>query len=390
MKTIKWVDGKKYKDIPSELQKYFGTINPISGFGSLQNVGAVIIKGNFHLFLPKNTAPDSVDYSDIQLLINILTAYHDKTSSLGNGTLVQTNDLFPIVEWLIKDFTRNGLLLNTNKVTKRQYNGKISWNKTIKSILPMTIHDEPVLTEFYKTKSFVKEDFLTIIQKSVLSEISTKYGALFKFSYNVNKSYDLTNERNKKETVTLLTKLLRYVNEIRKRQLIKQLIAYIETQGSTQQISIVTTEFHVIFEHAMKAYFHHNKGLEKHVPKAHWNITINDRHFSPINNQIPDALVLYPPYVHIYDAKYYNFNEASLSNAYPPLDWYSVGKQFFYSISFDYRAAHMKCGTNNLVFPVYPLKHDYQEVGTVSISNEKISDINVIQANTFKLLQALI
>ena len=159
--------------------------------------------------------------------------------------------------------------------------------------------------------------------------------------------------------------------------------------SGSQEISIVTTEFHVIFEEAMKAYFHHDKDLERFVPKAHWHITIDNHNFSPINNQIPDALVLRAPFVDIYDAKYYNFSVPRLSNTYPPLDWYSVGKQFFYSLSFDYHGASMQPGTNNFVFPVYPLKDDYQKVGTVSISTDGIHDINVIQANTFKLLKTL-
>lgn len=389
MNMTKWVDGQKYKNVPLELQEYFSAINPSSGLRSLQYVGVILKRKRLDLFLPKNTIPDSVNQSDIRLLIDVLIAYQNIDSSLGSGSVVQCNDLFPIVEWLVTDFIQNGLLLNTMKVTKHQYNGKIDWNTTIKKVLPTVIQEEPILTTFYKTKSFVQQDFLTLIQKSVLADISANYGVLFDFSYNVAKPYDLTNSSNKDKAVIFLKKQLRYVNEIRKRQLIKQLLAYIASMSGSQEISIVTTEFHVIFEKAMKAYFHHDKDLERFVPKAHWHITIDNHNFSPINNQIPDALVLRAPFVDIYDAKYYNFSVPRLSNTYPPLDWYSVGKQFFYSLSFDYHGASMQRGTNNFVFPVYPLKDDYQKVGTVSISTDGIHDINVIQANTFKLLKTL-
>lgn len=389
LKITKWVDGVAYTNVPTDLECYFSETNALNQ-KRLQNVGVVLNRNSINIFLPKNTKIDSTTNDDIRLLVKVLMNYQDRQIANEDGPLVKSNDLFTTIKWLVNDYTNNGLLMHSEKRTRLQANGRINWNKTIKKVIPTYINDEPILTEFYKTKSFIEPNDLTMIHSAILQDIAENYGFLIDFKYfDKYKGVDLFQNDILSKIIATLTKKLRYINQTRSCNLIRQIIAYLTGKGMHEDLSLTTTEFHVIFEHAMKKVVHHNESLEKFVPKAKWEIKIDNRLFTPTNSQIPDALVLNSNKLDIYDAKYYNFNLKNLSNTYPPLDWYSVGKQFFYDISFN-SPSPIQHSSNNFVFPAYPMTDMFQRVGTVTVKiDSQNKEINVLQINTFAALKAL-
>lgn len=395
---VYYVDGNTYKNIPSYLEKYFK--ENVDGF-SLRNVGYVIKNHNVYAFLPKNTNIKSINKKDIKNLLRLLMNCDKKNRHLSNIEFenlpyIRSDNVFYIIDWLVSDFINNGLYEKQDYLIKVQDRGKIKWNKTIKNITPVFLDNEYILTKFIRQKKTNDNDFLSLIHSNLMEYISLNSGDyLWGFKYRNQllsiKFSDLLNE----STYIYLLKKLKNTNIKREKELIQNIIAYLRFEDKfSSDISITTEDFYLIFEEIVNKIYMNNEYLKKYVPKATWNFRINNNIFNNIyNNQIPDTLQYIDNKVNIYDAKYYNLEKYSATNSKvrtPPLDWYSVGKQFFYDISFKYNETNRIRGSNNFVFP-YTLSDNLKEyAGKITIDLPLIKEstkINILLIDVFKVIE---
>lgn len=169
------------------------------------------------------------------------------------------------------------------------------------------------------------------------------------------------------------------------------------------ELSIVTTEFHVLFENSFKQFIGDQVELHEPsaIPNAIWTIKLPGQNtITAKNKQIPDALVVRAEqeyeYLDIYDTKYYDltyYQNNTRSNVYTntPADWYSVGKQFFYEYSYNRQAISDKLaqGYNYFVFP-WPIR-SLQTIDAghidISVGDGRSQQIRLLLVDPIELLR---
>lgn len=402
-----WVDGQRAPHgvkVPDYMRQYFKK-NTDNRAETINYVGFHLNNNELNVMLPKNSEWTQYVPSDI---INIIidSLRKNRAHKSGDTTTeidISANDLFGIVEWLIKDFRSNGIF----EVSHTQWNknrGNINWGRTIKKTTPFVQDDNLVLLNLIKRKRVSEFDIVSKIHASVMEQISEKFGVLFHdFSFKSRLTHaDLYDVIKLKR---ILNKTLNKTNVRREKMLILSLLNYLNLIDTNQsEISIVTTEFHVLFENSFKKFIGDQVNLHvpEAIPNAVWSIELPGS--NPIiskNKQIPDALVLRSEqeheYLDIYDTKYYDLtyyknNQQKNTWATAPADWYSVGKQFFYEYSYNYQAIsdNLERGYNYFVFP-WPIG-SLQTIAAgnidISVGNDQSQHIQLLLVDPIELLRS--
>lgn len=340
-----WVDGQATPvgvKIPDYMRQYFQKTAD-DREGTLNYVGFHLTNNELNIMLPKNSAwVKHVPSDTINILIDSLRDNRARKS--GDTTTeinVSTNDLFAVVEWLIQDFRSNGIF-EVNHTQWNKNRGKIHWGRTIKKTTPFIQDDNLVLLNLIKKKRVSDFDTVSQIHASVMEHIAERFGVLFHgFSFKSRLTRIDLGEVSKLQRI--LNKTFTKTNVRREKMLIRGLLNYLNLiEANQSELSIVTTEFHVLFENSFKQFIGDQDKLHDQdaVPSAIWSIELpGQKTIAAKNRQIPDALVIRSSqgreYLDIYDTKYYALTyykdmpqTSSFANA--PADWYSVGKQFFY------------------------------------------------------------
>ena len=383
----KYVDGAVYlkKNIPDKLLRFFREKN--EKFVIADIVGIVVLKKIIYVFLPKNTDESKINLNHLNILLNTLKKSTNLLTGVGNDNFeLEKSDLTKTIEWLINDFNNNGVYKVVEKDLYSGEGGKIQWDKTLKKEVPLYANENLIFMDFVRKKKKISDSVITQIHKHVLNNLSQNYGKFFNFNFSevLNFRLSLTEINN------ILMKQLKVARNERKKNLILNLYNYLNlTSSENSEFYYVTRDFHVIFESALKSVMNHKKELKKYVPKAKWNLRIRNVEYSSKNTQIPDVLVVRKEFIDIYDAKYYSLIDfvERKGNKTTPLDWYSVGNQFLYDFTFPYEKIGYNPGTNNFVFPGYPITNFIKDIGDVSLSINGLSKkINVKLIDTFDLL----
>lgn len=390
-----WIDGQNYPktEIPNYMETYFKQVNDEVSL-KLESVGIHFHHDKLNIMLPKNTNEEFFDSEKhINLLIRGLTDNKlSNSSSYDEFNSVKTSDFFDVINWLINDFKKNGIYLNTSTYTNKK-RGKLNWKKTVKKVKPFLNGNNFEIMEFFKDRKRHDLDEISLLHIHVINMISKNYGSLFQgFVFNGNKiKMDL---RENKRLEKLLKHAITISNINREIYLFKHLLIYLQLiQTNNDNVSISTKSFHVFFENMCKWYKNHNHELMQYIPSAKWNFQLPDESITRNveNNQIPDILVNNSGKLDIYDAKYYDLSYLKSSKAINsvPLDWYSVGKQFFYALSFNYEKSGLKKGDNYFIFPYHSSNLELIKIGDIIIDNNfnELQRINIMLIDALKLLE---
>ena len=374
-----WIDGLSYSEyIPQELSKFFNS-NSVNGSKNLSYVGFHLHKDSLNIMLPKNMKRDTVGtVEDAVLLLNIIQIGAESDSVTDGNLNSVESDMFTVVNWLIKDFKHNGIV-RTRSFEQHKTKGKVLWQKTIKNKLGFIQDDEIAIVDTLNRKRYADYDELSAIHEFVIVEIADMYGWIFNnFRYQSFRSHGINLDNLPIERILKTAKLK--TNVLREKRLIQMLQLYLQLiRENNTDLSIVTPEFHVIFEKLMKKQINHDESLQSNVPKATWNFTLpgESSSFTAFNRQVPDGLQIRDGILNIYDAKYYSLDKVydyHGRNVNPPLDWYSVGKQFFYELSIGL-SNQITMGDN---FFVFPYKNSWFDiVGDIKIELQDGTEKNI-------------
>ena len=419
---VKYVDGHNYdkEDIDSHIINCFEKQD--TNQYKLKLVGGIFSANRLYVFLPHNTENKydigENEISDLLTSIKLTENEHLEEDALSPSSFdfsKQNADLFAIIDWLINDFVKLGIYKETKKKIHKSAKGKILWQQTINLITPLFYKNNLIYSESYSQYQNKEDAFLTIIHKNVISDIAEKYGVFFnQFAFNNNtEQLDFSNTDVLKQAKTYLVNTLYRTNMRRTKLLIQNIIKYLDhILSGDSDLGITTQYFYATFEKAVRKFFHDKnhdtdqeeieRTLKEGLPKATWNFKINGNLYPNLTNiQLPDVLVKNGQKLDIYDAKYYDLESYINGNNTkndPPLNWYSVVKQFFYYESYNYSDTKLTKGKNYFVFPYSPIKSNkgYTEIGKVEIpfkdkdknksKNKKVSTIYILLIDTYKIL----
>lgn len=389
LKIHKVIDNEYFSTIDQWLVPYF---KPTTTGYKLRNVGVVVSNDEIYAFLPHNVDKKKIGSAEVSKLIQVLTKFRKMSSAQSSEeaeSVIQSN-LFTIVEWLIEDFQQYGLYQKNEGRIALQLSGKIHWSKTIMHVQPLIQKEGPVFVEFMRTSHVDQEDVLSYIHGTMIQRIANKFGILFygfKFMYH-GRDRHLSDS----EMLVILYQYRTRVNDERTKLLIGALIKLINIGKDKQVLGITTEEFHFVWEKMVNQYFQNKSRLYQYLAKDQWNIELGGHRITGSNLQVPDTLVedKTSRKVHIVDAKYYDLtpviNCSGKGKRSVPLDWYSVVKQYFYDLSFDYKSSGLLQGNNWFIFPAWKMNYSVNMtsdsiyyVGSVSIKLPNYLEKKVVQ-----------
>ncbi|PFY91636.1 LlaJI family restriction endonuclease [Bacillus pseudomycoides] len=316
----------------------------ITGFlVSQQNTFVIFPKG---IFKSENA---SQNYFAAQTLFKALLKYNKKSIQKFHINFGENNEdgsLLSLINWIVEDYKRYGLIRREFK--KKDFNGntKINWSKTIKETTPYIINGKFLYLDTISIKSLRSlNNEITTVQYLILKDIEEEYGWLLNFK--TKHSPNLLNNKYTYERMRfILNNALKVTFNQKELTLYKRLLNYVDIKlketGKSHFQLLYTKYYQYIWEALCKQLFDDNSNLKDLLPKPYWKVN-SEFHET---EQIPDILTedgldnLY-----IIDAKYYRSYDGI--NNLP--GWKDIVKQLFYAKSID--RSKFKKIYNVFVFP---------------------------------------
>ena len=164
----------------------------------------------------------------IKKLFKAWEIYQIRNKGELGATFTNENNIYDLNNSLeiIKDFIEHGLYIEQEDSTKITNTGKMDFKKTINNCNPLYTEQGPIYLEYItNTKKPNDQNFLRIVQTTVINEISEDFGWIicFNIKFPIHEKIQL----NKKTRLILYQKLQQSFNS-RKINLIKLLIKYID------------------------------------------------------------------------------------------------------------------------------------------------------------------
>lgn len=264
---------------------------------------------------------------EILLLINtIASTVGHKESQIKKETQEYDMTEFPIQAYmyLINDFYVRGYYVEREKQYQTAKQGRINWNRTIKTQKPYIDNNKVFYLDFVTSKSQINNnELISLIHEWCVYEAFEKMGWLF------------TNSMPSKPEIKFKEKLFRNVVKSkisetfndRNRELFVNMLAIIDNNGSesTMNFRYGTNRFEYVWEKLIDRTF----GIsdkEKYFPKTTWLIS-GGKLYSNTSLE-PDTIMVYKGDIYVLDAKYYKYGVTG--NAWDLPESASINKQITY------------------------------------------------------------
>jgi len=276
---------------------------------------------------------------DILNLISVLSSFSaHRDSYYPEGNNSKKLKQFPIHSYIhiITSFMNYGYYKETEIVYKKNNTGKISWNKTIKSVTPQLINDKSYYFDFItRNINYNVSELITKIHEYIVYESFEKIGFLF-CSYLPAKP---TLKFNKKLfTIIIKSKMAETFNE-RTLLLFKNMLDIIDYLDSDSEN---TNYYYGVnrFDHVWESMINDVYGIDdkqNYYPRCYWNINgkvidFKDDDFRSTTLR-PDTIMITgrntpEQKIFILDAKNYKYGVTPSTYNLPASD--SITKQLAY------------------------------------------------------------
>lgn len=263
---------------------------------------------------------------DILLLINVLRRYSHKV----DGTLPDRSDTgdigFPIESYLyiISDFISHGYYREKEIIYRTGKQGKINWNRTIKTQKPCVQGTDIFYLDFVtRTQKKKENEWITLIHKYCVYLSFLRMGWLFT---GFIPSDPHIGGNDKLYRSVLLDKMAHTFND-RNRKLFRSMmviLGYEEETSQKKDFRYGTSSFYHVWE-SMIDWVYGADNKENYFPKTKWRIGRRLYYKYPLE---PDSIMPYGKDIYILDAKYYKYGITGNPNDLP--DTSSIHKQITY------------------------------------------------------------
>ncbi|NFI53317.1 LlaJI family restriction endonuclease [Clostridium sp. ZBS3] len=293
-------------------------------------VGIKCINGNISINFPLgfNISGDNTELrKDIILLISTLAANTKRKQSeiLGQIRKYEETD-FPIQAYMfiISDYYVRGYYKEREVQHAVSKNGKINWNRTIKTQKPYVQGNEVYYLDFVTKKNTINEnELITLVHEYCVYNSFEKIGWLFTKNMPAKPKIKF----NRKLFISVIKDKISCTFNDRNRVLFNNMLAIINYKGdahASKNYKYGTYRFEYVWEKMIDKVF----GIENksdYFPKTIWTIK-NKKH----NNASlePDTIMLLNNNVYVIDAKYYKYGETGKPSDLPEST--SINKQITY------------------------------------------------------------
>ena len=293
-------------------------------------VGIKCEKGDFSVHFPlgfEYSNDEKELRKEILLLINtIASTVGHRESAIKDESASYNATEFSIQACMhiIYDFYNRGYYVEREQQHKVAKQGKINWNRTIKTQKPYVQENKVFYLDFVVNKNQINEnELITLVHEWCVYDAFEKVGWLFTRSMPEKPRIKF----NKKLFLGVLkTKLAETFND-KNKALFRNMIALIENQGSDESLNYKygTYRFEYVWEKLIDRTFG-EADKEKYFPKTTWRRPGRADYDNACLE--PDTIMLYKDKVYVLDAKYYKFGATGHTGDMPEST--SINKQITY------------------------------------------------------------
>lgn len=226
--------------------------------------------------------------------------------------------------YLIRDYAERGYYTERENEYSISKQGKINWNRTIKTIKPVICNRQPFYLDFVTKKIVIsKNELITLIHKYCVWESFKKIGWLFT-SFVPDKPQIVF---NKTQFLTVLVEKMERTFNDKNRELFRHMIAVVTEEMDPDALSNYqygTNRFEYVWENLIDQVY----GIvdkDRFFPKTYWKI--NGRTYNNASLE-PDSIMLWNNNIYVLDAKYYRYGESR--NPFDLPESTSINKQITY------------------------------------------------------------
>jgi hypothetical protein len=299
-----------------------------------------LFKGNeAYVFMPRGSSINDGTLTNIEqarLLFQCLTKYCRTNESFlqkeGKSTLVGNPQILPLIAEILNDYKANGIYTSENSYTRRGFQGKTDWKKTIESVNPHMEDEEVIYPHFINrfTNSFFCNE-VTKIHYSILQTIKMRFGWLLpeleSFTFDQN-----TKVSNRSADIGILKSELICVYNDSKIHTLKMLLRFMENDfnsGETGSVSYGFSDFQYVWEHMLRSVLSPTHAFSDMPVPAYREKSGREIRKDQKGQRVD--IFLYEPAgkeACVIDAKYYDGSSTDHAPGWPDLV-----KQFFYAKS---------------------------------------------------------
>jgi hypothetical protein len=292
-----------------------------------------------YVFMPRGSRIKGsvlTNMDQARLLFQCLTKYCRSNESFlqkeGKSIVVGHPQILPLIVEILNDFKTNGIYTSESSFTRRGFQGKTDWKKTIESVNPHIEDEEIIYPHFVnRFKNSFFSNAVTKIHWSILQEIKSHFGWLlpeldgYIFGRNIrvsNRSFDIG---------VLKSELIGVYNDS-KIHTLKTLLRFLESEfnsGQTESVSYGFSDFQYVWEHMLRSVLSPTHAFSD-MPIPVYRERSGREMPKPQKGQRIDILLYEPSSkeVCVIDAKYYDGSAVEHAPGWPDLV-----KQFFYAKS---------------------------------------------------------
>lgn len=353
MKVMQSSKKQKSKNSLSSCCVYFGEDKSDAESLSEKFVGLKCTDGKLKIYFPvgyrkpdeKNNSPAEIEKEvrrNILNLIHILKAFGENEDNLSVSPLLIKNQKvdFPIHAYLfiIRDFLSNGYYVQKETLYSKTTGGRVSWNRTIKSVKPQFLDFQPFYFDFITQKiNYSQTELISQIHRFCVHECFSKLGFLYS-SFLPEKS-EL--KLNKNLFVATIKKALAQTFNENNLILFKNMIDvlnFLDPDGDRNDFVYGTENFHHIWETLVDSVFGEND-KDRFYPKVYWKLNGESSAYDfpgdeKRNSLRPDTIMIQNrgkpgQKIFVLDSKYYRYGATKIKCHLPSSE--SVVKQLAYA-----------------------------------------------------------
>lgn len=317
----------------------------------------------------------------IKKLFKAWEIYQKRNSTELGGDFSKDDVLYDLNNSLdiIKDFVEHGLYIEQEDAEKFTQTGKMNFKKTINSCNPLYTQQGPIYLKYISdTKKQNDQNFIRLIQTTIINEISQDFGWMigFNFKLPVDRKIQLNSQ-----TQQILNQKLNQSFNTRKINLIKLLIKYInnKSKGIKEGKKLFVGMANLFWEDLIDYVVGNTskKDLKKYFYVNH--AYVNGGKTNILHPLMPDSVYKDDKNIIIIDSKYYINNNLPDNN--------DLNKQFIYLLKAYQKFNKYDNFGNCFILPTDKTSYTSNEIAKfdLEVENENLS-IKLIYANVNEMI----
>lgn len=369
-------------------------------------VGVIFVRNLLIYVFPKVYTYKDIDDIKLKNMIKLFLEYSkretldvEEKEFLGIDEDCEKGNLLSIIDFILEDYSENGLYYKKTRINEINGNGCIEWGKTIdRNKVYFNENNEIIYYEVMTSRRNIRDDYIiTKIHKYIINkciELINELGILEILVYNVDTfDLDFSDIEDIQFIREELIKELSLIFNDRKIKLLKTMLAFINNEvfdGKENEMLVFgTRNFEIVWEKINSYIFKNQYALySKDIPKPQW-ICQETKEVNYRKTIIPDIVNVEEDFklFNILDAKYYttNFIQGRLEGTVPGTE--DIIKQLVYEDFLKQKYINYTF-TNSFIIPTC---NEMKKIGVVGfpISNTN-KLINLIHMNIDKVISLYI